>query len=451
LVQNTTAVRASSKRLQHQQVVRQRKMFAAHAASLAARIVSPLVSLETETRTSDVVPSEPSAARSMPPVAVAGGCSGQTSQQQQHLLPTQAKRRRTSTHEAEGHCIVDSMQLLSSTDPMRPAQKKQVQQVPGSRSGAEESGCLWLPFMSWMSPDDAISVSLDGTELRIDSPSHSPSPGRGQRWGDADISMSAGRLNPTSVQTAVTVTVVAPGGGTRANAAAYAELARTASFRVEIAGQSGALYDRYPTSWPQGSAGPNLETFAHELLNQRVAEKSDCLVIGSRGGQVVLPTLWQALGNKAPPTVVINGGCAMKLPKAVHWPTQAISFLLMGGQDYFRGAMSLEEYVADAKSRVPAGNATTAILFVNEMPHMPQSTMLAAALPQMLETLLSWQKVGSGNPPEAELHAVLSILERTGQWSGRLLYTESAGVWRELPFGPRPSMRMQHSAAVGGA
>mmetsp|Transcript_71889 Transcript_71889/g.186669 ORF Transcript_71889/g.186669 Transcript_71889/m.186669 type:complete len:142 (+) Transcript_71889:1-426(+) len=141
----------------------------------------------------------------------------------------------------------------------------------------------------------------------------------------------------------------------------------------------------------------------------------------------------------------------MKLPKAVHWPTQAISFLLMGGQDYFRGAMSPEEYVVDAKSRVPAGNATTAILFVNEMPHMPQTEMLGAALPQMLETLLSWQKVGSGNPPEAELHAVLSILERTGPWSGRLLYTESAGVWRELPFSSSPAVHMQRLAAVGGA
>jgi hypothetical protein len=257
----------------------------------------------------------------------------------------------------------------------------------------------------------------------------------------------------TSIATLKKVTVVAPGGGTRANAAAYNNLGCSGGFKVEVAGQGRAPYDRYPPSWPQGSAGPNLETFAQDLLNRGVIDKSDCLVIGSRGGQVVLPHLWRMLGDRVPPAVVINGGCAMKLPAPAQWPVQAMTFLLMGGQDYFRNAMSPEEYLADAKSRVPAGNATTAILFINEMPHMPQTDLLGAALPRMLESLLVWQKEGAGNPPEAELQAVLSALASAKCWSGRLLYTQSAGEWREIPFGLSGSVPMQqmlqHLAARG--
>jgi len=211
-------------------------------------------------------------------------------------------------------------------------------------------------------------------------------------------------------------------------------------FRIEIAGKSQAAYDRYPNSWPQGSTGQNLETFAWDLLDQGVVGRSDLLVVGSRGGQVVLPWLWRALDNRTPPAVVINGGCAMKLPAAICWPRGAISFLLMGGLDNFRGAMSKEAYVADAKSRVPAENRTTAILFVNEMTHMPQSDLLRAVLPFMLKVLLAWKEMGPAQPPLREFDALLSSLARTACWSGRLLYTQSAGVWQETAFGSGTSV-----------
>ncbi|CAK0849040.1 unnamed protein product, partial [Prorocentrum cordatum] len=161
----------------------------------------------------------------------------------------------------------------------------------------------------------------------------------------------------------------------------------------------------------------------------------DVLVVGSRGGQVVLPNLW-AWGAKVPPAVVINGGCAMNLPTQVFWPDHAITFLLMGGQDNFRGDFSHEdppEYLEDAISRVPPGNGTTAILYVNEMQHMPQAPLLAAVLPHMLLALLRWQE--SRAPPLHEFRPLLAALNRDG-WSGRLLHTRSPGNWEDVTFSP---------------
>ena len=48
--------------------------------------------------------------------------------------------------------------------------------------------------------------------------------------------------------------------------------------------------------------------FRREQL--QAVEQWHCMVFGSRGGQVVLPELWAALGNKVPPSIVINGGAA---------------------------------------------------------------------------------------------------------------------------------------------
>ena len=47
-------------------------------------------------------------------------------------------------------------------------------------------------------------------------------------------------------------------------------------------------------NWPHGAAAPNLQTFAEEVLETRVHERVRCMVFGSRGGQVVLPQMWQA-------------------------------------------------------------------------------------------------------------------------------------------------------------
>merc|ERR1711920_363835 len=93
---------------------------------------------------------------------------------------------------------------------------------------------------------------------------------------------------------------------------------------VKILGESRAPYDRYPACWiNKGAPPPNLETFALDLLAQNCLDDADCIVVGSRGGQVVLPTLWHACGKNTPPAIVVNGGCAMSLPTQVRWPESA--------------------------------------------------------------------------------------------------------------------------------
>jgi len=249
----------------------------------------------------------------------------------------------------------------------------------------------------------------------------------------------------------VAVAIIAPGAGTSANAATYSELARNARFRVEVVGQSRGPYDRYPLGWPQGCAAPNLESFAQEVLAQGVIERSDCLVVGSRGGQVVLPALWQAKGAAVPPAIVINGGCAMQVPMPVHWPDSAITFLLLGGRDNFRGRLSTEEYITDARRRVPRENGTTAVLYVHEMQHMPQAALFGAILQPMISALMAWRS--SGQPPLAEFKALLAGLVRGG-WSGQLWHTASPGCWQDAPFSgmrkeaPRPPRLAWPAVAV---
>merc|ERR1719188_2403378 len=97
----------------------------------------------------------------------------------------------------------------------------------------------------------------------------------------------------TTSQSRKLVSVVAPGGGTSANAAVFSELAGSSQLRVEILGRARAEYDRYPEAFDGGKPAPNLDSFAGGMLAQGVLENSDCLVVGSRGGQVVLPHLWK--------------------------------------------------------------------------------------------------------------------------------------------------------------
>lgn len=237
------------------------------------------------------------------------------------------------------------------------------------------------------------------------------------------------------------VTVIAPGGGTGINGAVYAELGRDPRFSVSIVGQSRAAYDSYPEDFSHGNGPPNLRTFAHEVMTQGTIERTDLLVVGSRGGQVVLPSLW-AWGVKVPPTVVINGGCAMKLPTPVQWPADAFTFILLGGADNFRGHFSHQEYIADAKSHVPKENSTTAILYVREMQHMPQASLLAAVLPHMLVALQKWEEHGVA--PLKEFRPILAALNRDG-WSGHLVHTRAAGAWEDVMFSPCEVVRLSHS------
>lgn len=242
------------------------------------------------------------------------------------------------------------------------------------------------------------------------------------------------RSGPATVRT----TVVAPGAGTGINAVVYEHLQDSAEFKLSIVGQSRGPYDVYPASWSHGAPPPNLETFATgEVL--RWVDNTDCFIFGSRGGQVVLPTLWRERGSSVPPAVVINGGCAMNLPEPCQWPGSAVTFMLIGGQDNFRGSLSEEAYVAETKRHVPASNGSTAILYVSEMTHMPQAQLLNAILPHMLRTALAWkvvQQTGQGRRRvKEEMRLILGALNKDG-WSGHLMYTESEGRWEDVAFGP---------------
>lgn len=169
-----------------------------------------------------------------------------------------------------------------------------------------------------------------------------------------------------------------------------------------------------------------------ELLAQGVVERAGCLLFGSRGGQVVLPTFWRVRGSAVPPAVIINGGSAMKLPIDVAWPDAAVTFLLIGGQDFFRGTLSPEQHLIDIKSRVPTGNGTTAILYVREMQHVPQAPLLQLTLPLMLRVLQLWRG-GGRDDLEDELEALAEALGDAG-WSGELHFTPSPNDWEELAF-----------------
>lgn len=229
------------------------------------------------------------------------------------------------------------------------------------------------------------------------------------------------------------VSVVAPGGGTMFNGSVYAALGRRPNIKMEILGQSRAAYDRYPEGWPQGGPAPNLDSFANDILAQGVIEKSTCLIVGSRGGQVVLPALWRARGEDVPPAVVLNGGCAMGLPTPVQWPDNAVTFLLLGGQDYFRGSFSPKQHIADARGRVPYANSTTAILFVNEMSHMPDSQMLMGILHLMVSVVVSWKT--SVRLVRSELDDIMQVLVKLGM-SGHLHYTTAPESWEQFRFSP---------------
>eukprot|EP00446_Apocalathium_sp_SHHI-4_P057189 CAMPEP_0177300062 /NCGR_PEP_ID=MMETSP0368-20130122/4356_1 /TAXON_ID=447022 ORGANISM="Scrippsiella hangoei-like, Strain SHHI-4" /NCGR_SAMPLE_ID=MMETSP0368 /ASSEMBLY_ACC=CAM_ASM_000363 /LENGTH=586 /DNA_ID=CAMNT_0018758431 /DNA_START=32 /DNA_END=1789 /DNA_ORIENTATION=- len=222
------------------------------------------------------------------------------------------------------------------------------------------------------------------------------------------------------------VTVVAPGAGMHQNGKAYFALGQETLLQVEKAGASRAPYDRYPESWPNGAPAPNLKSFAEELLSQNWLDRTDILVFGSRGGQVVLPFFWQKRGSLVPPAVVINGGCGMQLPTSVSWPDEAMTFLLVGGQDNFNKGMSADAHLADIRSRVPAKNCTTAVLYVNEMTHMPQPALLEEALPRLVKSLQSWRATGVA--PTVMFAEVTQALGRAG-FSGQLLFKVGPGSW----------------------
>jgi len=224
--------------------------------------------------------------------------------------------------------------------------------------------------------------------------------------------------------------VVAPGAGTTANADFYTALKQNPDFDVSFIGQSRAFYDRYPVGWPGGSAAPNLESFAEESVGKCLLESKDCIMLGSRGGQVVLPVFWKLLGPEVPPAIVVNGGCAMHGANFKYWPENAVSFLMLGGEDTFRGKAPEDKYIRDTASHVPKGNASTAILFVREMTHMPQAALMRQIVPGIIAALLLWKAFPAA--PVDNFSSMLNTLTQHG-WSGHFRYTEG-GQWIDFSF-----------------
>lgn len=242
------------------------------------------------------------------------------------------------------------------------------------------------------------------------------------------------------------VSVIAPGAGTCRNRRVYDNLAKQSGFDVDILGRSRAPYDRYPEYWEDGHPAPNLDCFAGDLLGRGRVDRSDCLIFGSRGGQVVLPALWKARGDALAPAVVINGGCAMNLPRAVLWPNRAVTFLLVGGQDYFRGRASPNTYFASTKCAVPPHNGFTAVLYVEEMSHMPDAELLDAILPTIVKAVLSWRS--TGQPPMEEFRCLISILAASG-FKGKFSHKHRNGEWAaDKIFGSISSAAQKFASTV---
>mmetsp|Transcript_31463 Transcript_31463/g.73497 ORF Transcript_31463/g.73497 Transcript_31463/m.73497 type:complete len:466 (-) Transcript_31463:320-1717(-) len=257
-----------------------------------------------------------------------------------------------------------------------------------------------------------------------------PQFGRDVAPWDGMRSTFAGDLCGRSSQLAVSV--IAPGAGTGCNKAAFTALERRSGFNVSTIGQSRAAYDKYPPGWPTGGPAPNLQSWAQDLMAQGITEQSDCLVFGSRGGQVVLPAFWQALGDAVPPAVVINGGCARDdHPLGVSWPEQAVSMLIIGGKDYFKGHKSLEDYVMETLRHVPRGNMTTAVLLIDDMAHMPRTDMLESILKYAIRSVVTWK--ATGKPPIDDFKDIVNALAKTG-WTGKLLHKVAQESWHEFIF-----------------
>merc|ERR1719446_488402 len=121
----------------------------------------------------------------------------------------------------------------------------------------------------------------------------------------------------------------------------------------------------------------------------------------------------------------------MKLPFSVHWPEDAVTFLLLGGQDYFKGQLTSKSFVSDCQSRVPRANETTAILLVNEMPHMPQTNLLKAILHHMITAVVAWKTCA--RVARAEFDALLTALVSINM-TGQMQYPSGPGSWESFSF-----------------
>jgi len=128
----------------------------------------------------------------------------------------------------------------------------------------------------------------------------------------------------------------------------------------------------------------DLSSSAQSVLSAVPEAHFNCLVCGSRGGQVTLPALW-LLGCRLP-CVVLNGGCARQAV-AWAWPAGLPVVLLTGGADFFNehGVDEDSAYLDELWAAVPPANrASTAILHVPRMYHRFEAGLLTVLLPQLV-------------------------------------------------------------------
>ncbi|CAJ1379126.1 unnamed protein product [Effrenium voratum] len=237
---------------------------------------------------------------------------------------------------------------------------------------------------------------------------------------------------------ALVVAVVAPGAGVGSIGDIFLELDADPDLQVEVVGRKGMPYDRYPECWDSGTAAPNLRSFGEDVVSIGLHRRADCVMFGSRGGQVVLPIMWDAVGDQIPPSVVVNGGCAMRLPgPKVNWPAGAVTVMLLGGLDFFRTGSTAEQYLTTTCQCVSPLNKTTAFLFVPEMKHMPQQSVARVALPALVSAALAWSQAPELPP---QLAQAAEALNRLG-FACLLRFTTAPGRWAEQQFGQLPPDR----------
>lgn len=167
--------------------------------------------------------------------------------------------------------------------------------------------------------------------------------------------------------------------------------AAAAAYQRALRGSLDGDLDGEPGS-PSDAERPTLD------FMEPVGEATlDCLVCGSRGGQVTLPALW-LLGCRLP-CVVVNGGCCRE-EVGWAWPAGAVVVLLTGGDDFFNGHRKSWDpaddpadrlqcrdrlYLAELWRAVPAASRrSAAICHVPTMGHRPPAALLSALLPPLV-------------------------------------------------------------------
>lgn len=163
---------------------------------------------------------------------------------------------------------------------------------------------------------------------------------------------------------------------------------------------AGNGYDRYPPFWATGTNDLNLidMTTNDEVFNpitgqtelgiekriRNILETTDvhCIVCGSRGGQVVIPTLW-GLGIDIP-SVVLNGGC-INSPCTSKYPSSRV-VLATFGKDYFPTKNPQISINAMYKHQSLKGTILAHFCYQN---HRPDDKYFSIVLPYLVDAAIN--------------------------------------------------------------